>query len=128
MIAGCGPSVGAVVVVDGDDLVGIVTRNDLQVATRSVPLSLGSVRAPSLLDSFVQDEDQLLRVAAEARTRPVRDVMSAPVLTLPASAGPWDAADLFLANRIGHVPIVRDGRVVGMISRLDLLRLVADPG
>jgi CBS domain-containing protein len=119
--------VGAVIIADTEDLAGIVTRNDLQLATRAVPLSGSHVRAPSLLDRFVTDEDQLLRAAAEARARPVREVMTTPVLTLPPDASLWDAADLFLANGIGHAPIVEAGRVVGMVSRLDLLRLVADP-
>lgn len=120
---------GSVVVVDGGEpargVVGIVTRTDLQLATRRVPLGYPDVRAPSLLDEFVADDEQLQRAYRRARTRPVSEVMSRPVVTIGSRSTVWEAAELMLAERIGHVPVVDERAPVGIVSRLDLLRCMA---
>lgn len=114
---------GSVVVVDdGGAVAGIVTRSDLQVATRRLPLGYPDVRAPSLLDTFVADDEQLQRAYGRAGGRRVREVMSRPVVTVAPGASVWDATELMLAERIGHLPVVAEGGIVGMLSRLDLLR------
>lgn len=52
-----------------------------------------------------------------------RDVMVAPVITVPPSASVKDAARLFLEHRISAVPVVDEqGRMVGIVSEGDLLR------
>lgn len=119
---------GSVVVVDDEGTVeGIVTRSDLQVATRRLPLGYPDVRAPSLLDAFVADEEQLQRAYRRAGGRPVREVMSRPVVTVAPGASVWQATEIMLAERIGHLPVVDEGRPVGMLSRLDLLTCMIAP-
>lgn len=119
---------GSVVVVDDDGaVVGIVTRSDLQVATRRVPLGYPDVRAPSLLETFVADDEQLRQAYRRAAGRRVREVMSRPVVTVAPAASVWEATELMLAERVGHLPVVHEGRLVGMLSRLDLVSCMIAP-
>ena len=59
-----------------------------------------------------------------------RDVMTTPVITIDADARVIDAAEQLSANGIASMPVLdADGRLVGMISELDILRgrLAHDP-
>ena len=56
------------------------------------------------------------------------DLMSAPVITVSEETSLRDIADILTSRRIKRVPVVRDGRIVGIVSRADLVRaLVAPP-
>jgi len=51
-----------------------------------------------------------------------RDVMSAPVVSVTESTDAREIAELLGTHRIKRVPVARDGHVVGIVSRADLLR------
>lgn len=57
------------------------------------------------------------------------DVMTTPVVTVPPDLPLKAAARVLADNAIAATPVVRDGRLVGMVSELDLLwgNLPADP-
>ena len=57
--------------------------------------------------------------------RNARDVMSKPVITVLENTEAGDIARLLGAHRIKRVPVVRDGRMVGIVSRENLLRALA---
>jgi CBS domain-containing protein len=48
--------------------------------------------------------------------------MSAPVFTVSEGTEVGEIARLLVAHRIKRVPVVRDGRLVGIVAREDLLR------
>ncbi len=54
-----------------------------------------------------------------------RDVMSAPVVTVTEDTDDLEIAQLLATHRIKRVPVVHDGRLVGIVSRADLLRALA---
>jgi CBS domain-containing protein len=57
-----------------------------------------------------------------------RDLMSAPVISIHEETSLVEIAELLTTHRIKRVPVVCDGRIVGIVSRADLLRaLVAKP-
>ncbi len=57
--------------------------------------------------------------------RTARDVMSAPVISVTESTAAAEIAALLAQYRIKRVPVVHDGKVVGIVSRADLLRALA---
>ena len=53
-------------------------------------------------------------------------VMTAPVITVGEETEIDEVARLLTAHRIKRVPVLRDGRIVGIVSRADLVRALAE--
>lgn len=70
--------------------------------------------------------DHDLRDAEPGAT--VGDVMSAPAVTLSSRAGVEDAAKLLRRWNVGSLPLVAEGRLAGIVTTSDLLRLVGNGG
>jgi CBS domain-containing protein len=58
----------------------------------------------------------------EVKNLRVRDLMTRNVLTVEEDALLGVAANMLIVHRIHRLPVMRDGNVVGIISRSDLLR------
>jgi CBS domain-containing protein len=73
---------------------------------------------------IVTDSDLRGRVVAEGLdpATPARHVMSRPLRTLDARTPLYGALLMMLEDDVHHVPVVRDGEVVGVVSERDLLR------
>lgn len=61
-----------------------------------------------------------------SRSTLVGEIMSSRVITVPSIHGVEDAMGLMTDNHIRHLPIVDDGRVVGVVSIGDLVKDVID--
>jgi CBS domain-containing protein len=57
--------------------------------------------------------------------RAARDVMSSPVVTVNEDTELTEVAKLLVSHHIKRVPVLRDGRVVGIVSRADIVRAMA---
>jgi len=55
-----------------------------------------------------------------------RDIMTTPVITVDPELSVKDLAALFRARRVGGVPVVEDGKLVGIVTEGDLMALDAD--
>jgi CBS domain-containing protein len=86
--------VGALPVLEGQQLVGIISERDLTAA---------------------------LAEAADPATTPVSDFMTPAPEVLGPDSELADAAQIMLKLGIRHLPIVRGGRLVGVLSMRDLL-------
>jgi CBS domain-containing protein len=78
----------------------------------------------------VISEYQLLEAiyTTDVMKMPVGEFATKDVMSVRENALLSDVANLFILNRIRRVPVVRDDRVVGVISRRDLLRYILDAG
>ncbi|HEY6732190.1 MAG TPA: CBS domain-containing protein, partial [Roseiarcus sp.] len=56
--------------------------------------------------------------------RSVLDVMSAPLISISTGAAVQDIAETLQVHRIKRLPVIEDGKVLGIVSRADLLRVV----
>lgn len=52
---------------------------------------------------------------------PIKNIMTTDVVTLPVDASIAQAAEVFQNQRIHHIPIVDNGKLVGIISKSDYL-------
>jgi CBS domain-containing protein len=57
--------------------------------------------------------------------RPVEQVMRAPVMTIEAGAPLHEIAEMFRVYDIKRLPVMREGRIAGIVSRSDLVRAMA---
>jgi CBS domain-containing protein len=64
----------------------------------------------------------------ESQDRSARDMMVSPVITIDENADVVEIAELLSAKRIKRVPVMSDGRIVGIVSRADLVRAFANRG
>jgi CBS domain-containing protein len=93
---------GAPVVDVGGALLGILTEKDcLQLVARSPePESVSDL---------------------------VSDLMTTELVTIPPTMDIYYAAGLFLKKSFRRIPVVEEGRVVGAITRFDILRAIRHP-
>jgi len=106
-----------------DELAGIVTELDLIVRN-------GRLEMPVFLQVF----DALLplelpgHLAARLRhmlgTR-AEDVMTRDVHTVTPDTSVEDLVDLMVKRRVNPVPVLENGRLAGIVSRSDLVRMMA---
>lgn len=116
--------IGSLPVVDEDGrLVGIITDSDFGAREAGVPFS--TFRAPQVLGSWIGKEG-VEKAYEAARSRRVEEIMSAPVHTVDEEGTLEDVLLTMLRHDIKHVPVVRDGRPVGMVARHDLLKLLLE--
>ena len=113
---------GVPVVGPNGELLGIVSEGDL---LRRVEAGTGR-RRPWWLDIFTGKEALAMEFIRE-HSRKVADVMTREVVTAAADTSLWKIADLLEKNAIKRVPIVENGRVVGIVSRANLLQALASP-
>jgi len=113
--------ISAVPVVDaGGRLVGIVSEGDL---VRRVETGTAGSRAWWL--ELLADPATLALEYVKTHGRRAADVMTRTVVTVEENASLADVARLLEGRRIKRVPVVRDGRIVGIVSRADLVRGLA---
>ena len=67
---------------------------------------------------------QIEQIYRAAKSRRVRDVMSAPVVTVAEDDSIETVLARMFPHRIRYLPVVRGRRPVGMVSSRDLLQLV----
>lgn len=100
-------------------LVGIISEVDL-IARLAIPeMQDVSSRGISLRDSL-----EAATAFVRNHARLVRDVMSAAVITATEETPIEELATIILRRGIKRLPVVRNGQVVGIVSRVDLLRML----
>src|SRR5579863_3272865 len=111
---------GAPVVDAGGRLVGIVSEGDLLHRAEIGTARRHRERRRSWwLDHFASEA---AREYVKSHGRTVRDIMTQNVVTVSEDTELADVAALLEARRIKRVPVIRDGKIVGIISRANLVR------
>jgi CBS-domain-containing membrane protein len=109
----------------GDDgaLLGIVSEGDLIHRHENM-----TERKGRWWHALIESSSDAARAYTRAHGRHAHDVMTEKVQTVTEDTPLSEIADLLEAHRIKRVPVVRDRRVVGVVSRANLLQaLVARP-
>lgn len=113
--------ISAVPVVDRNGmLVGIVSEGDLLRRAE-----IGTDRRRSWWLQFISSNRSLAAEYVKCHSHKVADVMTTEVITVDEATPIADIADLLETRHIKRVPVVRDGRPVGIVSRADLIRALA---
>ncbi len=111
----------AVVVVDDDDeIIGIVSEGDL--IHRPETQTDGQ---PAWWISLFSDSAALAQRYVKTHGRRAGDVMTTPVITVRVDMPLLEVADVFDRYKIRQVPVVANAGLVGLISRRDIVRALA---
>ena len=96
---------------DGEQVVGIVSQRDLFRGALAQALGYGQHARRKILDTLL-----------------VKDVMTTDVLTTTPETSLAEAARVLMERKIGSLPVVKDKRLVGIITEGDFVALVARKG
>jgi CBS domain-containing protein len=97
-------------------LVGLLTESDLLARMTS--------RRRSWWATVWADNKELMREYRKAVGTTVGEVMGPPPIPVPAGASLQAAAELLARQGLRDLPVVADGRVVGMLTRPSILALL----
>ena len=111
---------GAPVLGEKGELVGIVSEGDLMRRPET-----GTAKPPSWWLELISSERSLASEYIKSHSRKVVDVMSRNVVTASPDTPLGDIAALLERNRIKRVPIVQGGKIVGIVSRANILQALA---
>lgn len=120
----CETGISAVPICDDQgQVLGMLSENDLlrpvgqeHAAKRSWWLNLlaeGTDLAPVFLESISVENQR------------ARNLMAGPVITASPETTVPELADLLVRHHIKRLPILRDGKLIGIVSRADLVRALA---
>lgn len=113
--------ISALPVVDKDGkLIGIISEGDLIQRAES-----GTEAKTSWWLRLLSDSETLASRFVKAHGLRVSDVMSREVVTAAPDTHLAEIARLLEKNRIKRVPIVKDGKLLGIVSRANLLQALA---
>jgi CBS-domain-containing membrane protein len=104
-------------IVDDGKVVGVLSESDLLRRAE-----LGTERRRSRWLEALIDPDTQAADFAQSRGTLVRDVMTRDVISVEPATEIGDIASIFEHHRIKRVPVIDEGRLVGIISRANLLR------
>jgi CBS domain-containing protein len=113
--------ISAVPVVDDEGkLAGIVSEGDLMRRAE-----LGSAKGRSWWLELLVGPEDAARDYVKAHGQRARNVMTGEVVTADEDMPAASIAAILEEKRIKRLPILRDGRLVGIVSRADLLHCIA---
>jgi CBS domain-containing protein len=92
-------------VVEQGEVVGLITQRDLFKAAMSSAMGFGEKAQKAFLQSV-----------------PAKEIMVYPVLSVSPETDVADAVDMIVQRGIGCLPVVDQGKLVGMVTKTDLLR------
>lgn len=108
------------VVSEGQEVLGMVTHRELLkylLPLHVKRLSSGEFRAAARGDQATDDPHQI----------PVRDVMDRSVLCVSEDQTVADVATMMLNRNVDRFPVVREGGLVGFLTRGDIVRRLLGP-
>ena len=94
-------------VLQGDKLVGIVTLGDIREAKPSDATTLSIYELNYLLDQLT-----------------AKDFMTPNPITIGPDETIAEAARLMVIHKVGGLPVIENGRLIGIITETDLCRLL----
>ena len=88
--------IGSIIVADSEKPVGIITERDIL--------------------------RRVLEVTVAAEAMKAKEIMSSPILTIDSQATTEEAATLMNSKRFKKIPVLDDGKLVGIVTSTDIVR------
>jgi CBS domain-containing protein len=122
--------IGGLPVMESGRVAGMITESDILglLATKGPSDDLWLPAPLEILEIPVREYvnwAHTKQALSHIGDRPVREVMSSPAITVEEDVEIEDAASLMLDEGVARLPVVRAGKLVGIIAREDIIRGVA---
>ena len=114
---------GVPVVNEQGTMSGFLSVSDYLAKDKRLPFT--RYYAPQLFGKWIEPET-LEKIYEEARTTPVKEIMSTDVISVTEEDTMEKLVELMLNRDLNRIPVVRDGVPVGIVARFDLLRLMME--
>lgn len=111
---------GIPVVNHNQEVVGFISQHDIIKAT--LPNYLGIINSGSILSEFIQ----LSKNLKEYSQHPIEEFMRKNVVTIDEDDNEVLAADLLIRNKIQRLPVLRGGKLVGVVTLTDICRVLIE--
>lgn len=117
---------GLPVLDEADRLAGILTESDLvKVEGRlHLPVTFAFLGSLVYLDNPLNG-DELQKQLHNLLATKVSELMTKTVTSIAPTAAVEDLAELILHKKINPVPVIEGGKLVGIVSRADIVKLLA---
>ena len=112
---------GVPVVNENNNLVGFLSETDFSAKQNNIPFSRNL--APQLFGRWLS-QDEIEKMYKEARSVKVKDIMTKPPISVDADDTISQLIEKIMKYDIHRLPVIKDDKVVGMVSRRDLLKLL----
>jgi CBS domain-containing protein len=120
-------NVGRVVIADGERPIGIITAADIIFAQLETP----DGSAPQQMVKFTRKAERASRPKyryVKYVSTTAENIMRPELLTISADEDAARAATIMLESGISGLPVVRDDKLIGIITKTDIMRKVAEMG
>ena len=98
-------------------VVGVVSEADFLVKAQG-PDAIQHRPLSRLLGDSIATREQLAKISATT----AGEAMTSPAITIEPNRRINEAAQLMTAHRVNRLPVVEDGRLIGIVTRSDIVR------
>lgn len=109
---------GAPVVDDTGSIIGLISESDLLSEARRQ----AAMPHTAVFGMFLAPEESLQRIYKQGASLLASEVMSKRVVSATEEMPLSEVGNLMLRHKINRVPVLRDGALIGIITREDVLR------
>jgi len=109
---------GLPVVNNNQEVVGFISLHDIIRAT--LPSYLGIMNSDSIFSEFIQ----LSKNLKEYSQHPIEEFMRKNIITIDEDDNEVLASDLLIRNKIQRLPVLRDGKLAGIVTLTDICRVL----
>lgn len=114
--------IGALPVVDEEgNLVGFLSETDFTAKEHNIPFS--RTHEPKLFGRWMTKQG-IEKMYEDARNSKVKEIMSKPVISIEEDATIEELIEKIMKYNFHRIPVVKDGKPIGIVSRRDLLKLL----
>lgn len=99
-------------------VLGVVSEGDLLIKERGVPAGRAGTPRPL---AWLMGDERAGAEQAKMRAATAGEAMSKPAITIGADSSLREAAGLMVDHAVNRLPVVDDDRLVGIVTRADLV-------